>query len=77
MNIETFLEHFRSVFDETEHSEINEDTNFKGLEEWDSMVALSVIAVVDEEYNVKLTGDDIRSSTTVADIFDRVQGKSA
>ena len=39
---------------------------------WCSIVALSVIAMVDEEYGVTLTGDDIRKAQTVKDVFDAV-----
>ena len=60
MNQEEFIELFAEQFDETEIDEFSIDTAFRELEEWDSMVALMVIAMIDEEYNVKVSGDDIR-----------------
>ena len=45
---------------------------FKELEEWSSLVALSVIAMVDEEYDVEFRGDDIRDSKTVEDLYNAV-----
>ena len=36
--------------------EITEKTIFIELEEWSSLTALSIIAMVDEEYGVKITG---------------------
>ena len=52
------------------------DTDFKELDEWSSLLALSIIAMVDEEYNVTLKGDDIRNSKTIADLFELVKSKS-
>ena len=73
--MEKFLELFAEQFDETDASEIQADTEFRKLEEWDSMVALMVIAMIDEEYNVKITGEDIRSSNTISDLMSLVESK--
>jgi acyl carrier protein len=75
MEIEEFIQLFAEQFDETEESEFKLETEFRQLEEWDSMVALMVIAMVDEEYNVKLSGDDIRNSNTIQDLMDVVASK--
>lgn len=73
--MEKFLELFAEQFDDTDASEIQADTEFRKLEEWDSMVALMVIAMIDEEYNVKITGEDIRSSNTISDLMSLVESK--
>jgi acyl carrier protein len=75
--MEFFLEHIRSVFEETDPSLIQETTIFRDLEEWDSMLALSIIAIIDEEYSVNLTGEDIRTAKTIADLFNKVSEKKA
>lgn len=72
MNLEQFIENFAGLFDETPPDIINASTHFKELEEWSSLVALSVIAMVDEEYDVEFRGDDIRDSQTVEDLFHAV-----
>ena len=64
-----FLQGFQEQFDDTEPSLITFDTNYKDLEEWSSMMALVVIAFVDDEYNVSLSGDDFKNSSTVADLY--------
>lgn len=69
MELKDFIENFAAQFDDTDVSEIKAETAFKELEEWSSLTALSVIAMVDEEYDVKLKGDDIRNSQTVNDLF--------
>ncbi len=75
MELNEFLENFADQFDDTEASEIKAETIFKELEEWSSLIALSVIAMVDEEYDVTIKGDDIRNSNTIEDLFNIVKSK--
>lgn len=72
-----FQEKFVFLFEDTDPSTITQETKFRDLEEWDSMLALSIIAMADEEYNVQLNGEDIRSSETVTDLYNKVKGKQA
>jgi acyl carrier protein len=75
MEITTFLQNFLSVLDNTDEAVITNETIFRDLDEWDSLTALSLIAMVDEEYSLKLTGDDIKTSTTLEDIFEKIKNK--
>ena len=75
MEIKEFIENFANQFDDTDASEIQAKTNFRELEEWSSLIALSIIAMVDEEYDVTLKGDDIKNATTVEDLFNTVKSK--
>ena len=75
MELKEFIENFADQFDDTDPSEIKADTVFKELDELSSLIALSVIAMVDEEYDVTLKGDDIRNSNTVDDLFNTVSAK--
>jgi acyl carrier protein len=75
MEISSFLQNFVNILDDTDASLINSDTQFRTLGEWSSLTALSLIAMVDEEYSVKLTGEDIKTSTTLNDIFNIIQSK--
>lgn len=76
MEIKEFIENFANQFDDTDPAEITAATEFKNLEEWSSLAALSIIAMVDEEYDIALKGDDIRNATTVEDLFNTVQAKA-
>ena len=69
------MSNFAAQFDETEESVFTPETRFREIEEWSSLVALSVIAMVDEEYDVTLKGDDIKNSETIADIYNTVASK--
>jgi len=75
MEIKEFIENFANQFDDTDAVIINASTEFKELDEWSSLVALSVISMVDEEYNVTLKGDDIRAAKTVEDLFNVINAK--
>jgi acyl carrier protein len=76
MEINSFIEHFAEQFDDTDASEFKAETVFKELGEWSSLVALSVIAMVDEEYDVTLKGEDIRNASTIEDLFNAVKSKA-
>ena len=72
MNLEEFIENFAAQFDDTEADQFTADTRFKQLDEWSSLAALSIIAMVDDEYDVIIKGNDIISSDTIKDLFDVV-----
>lgn len=76
MNLQEFIENFVDQFDETDASEITATTNYRELDEWSSLIALSVIAMVDDEYDVTLKGDDITGCETIEDLFNLVQSKA-
>ena len=76
MEMNEFLANFAEQFEDTDASEIKAETVFKDLDEWSSLIALSLIAMVDEEYDVTLKGDDIRSSNTVEDLFNIVKSRA-
>ena len=77
MELKDFIEKFADQFDDTEPSEIKAETVFKELDEWTSLIALSVIAMIDEEYDIAIKGDDIRNSNTVEDLFNAVKAKAS
>lgn len=74
-SLNEFVELFAEQFDETDASEIQASTVFHDLEEYSSLIALSLIAMVDEEFDVALKGDDMRSAVTVEDLFNIVKSK--
>ena len=76
MDINQFLQSFAEQFDDVDPSDITTDTRFKELKEWSSMVALMVIAMVDENYNKKITGADLREANTVGQLYERLNSRS-
>lgn len=75
MNQEEFIQNFADQFDETDSSQINLTTVFKDLDEWSSLLSLSIIAMCDEEYDVKIKGDDIKNAQTINDLYEIVKSR--
>lgn len=75
MKLEDFMNSFADQFEETDKDEISANTEFKILDEWDSMVGLSIIGMVHNAYKVKISGEDINQAVTIEDLFDLVQSK--
>ena len=75
MNIDNFIENFAGEFDETPVEAFVPTTEFKTLEEWNSLTALSVISMIDDRYNKTITGADLRGSKTLEDLFNLVASK--
>lgn len=69
IKMEDFINNFAEQIDETERNEFSKDTKFKDLDEWDSMIALSIIAMMDEEYEITINGDDIKNANTIEDLY--------
>ena len=73
MDIKDFVNNMAEQFYDTDASEFTPDTEFKALEEWESLTALTVIAMIDQKYGVTVSGKDIREAATIEDLFKRVQ----
>ncbi len=73
--MEKFIELFAEQLDAMSEVTLNADTRFRELDEWTSLVALSIIAMVDEEYGVSLSGNDIRSVNTLGELYNLIQEK--
>lgn len=75
MELNEFVEKFAEQFDDTDPSEIKADTRFRDIDEWSSLVGLSVIAMVDEEFDVLLKGEDMRQANTPAELYNIIKSK--
>ena len=75
MEIKEFIQNFADQFDEIDVNTLSPETNFRELEEWSSMVALSVLAMIDDEYDVQLKADEMRQTTLIQELFDLVPSK--
>ncbi|MBR1542249.1 MAG: acyl carrier protein [Bacteroidaceae bacterium] len=59
-----------------ELSEFTPQTAFHELDEYTSLIALSIIAMVDEEYGVTLNANDMSSAVTIDDLFNTVKARA-
>lgn len=75
MELEKFTELFANQFEDTPSDEFQPETKFRDLDEWDSLVALSIIAMVDEEFDKQVSGAELRGVNTIKELYDLVQSK--
>ena len=75
MTLDDFVKAFAAEFDETPEDQFKADTEFKTLEEWGSLTALSIISMVDENMDKTITGADIRASNTIEDLYNLANSK--
>lgn len=75
MDLNDFIAKFAKCFENSEVSDLNSDTEFKLLDAWSSLSALSIIEMVDEVYEKRISGVDIRKADTIADLFNIVDSR--
>ena len=76
MDLQEFVAHFAEQFEETDASVFTPQTKYHELEEWSSLIGLRIIAMVDEEYDVAIKGNDVKSSVTIEDLFNIVKKRA-
>jgi acyl carrier protein len=69
-----FIELFKETL-EIKGVEINLNTKFRDLENWDSLSFLSVLAMLDEEYGVIIEGNDFKKLVTIEDLINEIKKK--
>ena len=75
MILDEFVKMFADQFDDTDPSEIKAETYFRELDEWSSLTALSIISMVDDNFDKNITGADIRSTETIEDLYNLIHAK--
>ena len=75
MELEKFITDFANQFEDTDPSEISPSTVYKDLDEWSSILAFSIIAMVKVNYGKTVTGAEIRLCDTVEDLFNTIAAK--
>ena len=69
-----FLQKFGEVL-EAEDKVIALDDKFREYEEWNSLAFLSLIAMIDEEFDVIIDGKDFKQLNTVGEIIGAVKAR--
>lgn len=71
--MEEFIKKFAALFPSTAISEITPDTEFKYLDDWSSMTALLLVALLEDDYDTSLTNNDIRGIETVEELYNLIK----
>lgn len=75
MELNEFVANFADQFDDTDPSEIKAETVFRELDEWSSLVGMSVIAMAKTTYDKSITGAELKACSTVEDVFNLIRNK--
>lgn len=75
MELNEFISDFSSLFEEADDKLFSPQAEFRSLPEWGSFKAMSLIALVDLNYNVQINGNDIRNCKTINDLFEIVKSR--
>lgn len=72
MLIEDLLEIVKAELPESKDL-ITADTNFRQLEEWDSLTGMSIVVLLEENYDVPISDKAFKSFATFSDIFNYIK----
>ena len=76
MELQEFVQNFANQFDDTDAELFTPSTKFRDLEEWTSLIGLSIILMVDEEYGITIEADDMKLAQTIEELFNIVKAKA-
>ena len=72
MNVQEFIEKFAEAID-LEATELTAETEFRTLDEWDSVAYISVIAMLDEEYDIQIEMPTFKTLKTLGAIAEYIE----
>ena len=77
MNWKDFEENVRETLDIEDDVVLSRDEVLENTEFWSSMHALLIMALAESEYDVSITGEDLRNSSTLGNIYELIKSKTA
>lgn len=75
MNLNDFIINFSEQFEDTDSSEITATTKFHELDEWSSLLGMSILALAKATYGKSISGSELRNCETVEDVFNLIKNK--
>lgn len=75
MSIDDFIQKIEGEIEELPKGSLKAETHYREIPEWSSMHALILIALCETDYDVTLTGEDMRSCNTVNDLYTLVKSR--
>jgi len=74
MDIQAFIDNVAEQFDMLS-VELTPETRFRDLDEWTSLTALLIITMIDDEYDIVLSPEEMRKTHTLQELYDIVASK--
>lgn len=72
--MENFLVNLVDLLDEKPGVNVDENTVFRDLPGWDSLVSLSLIVMISDNYGKSIDGETIRNCNTIRELYEVVNG---
>lgn len=70
--MEKFIENFRKQLEDVD-TELSGETDFVNSDFWDSLTAVTIQMMIDDEYNLKMDIKKISSFKSIGDLYQFVQ----
>lgn len=77
MEIVAFIRIIENEFEEVAPDSLKPESCFREMDGWSSMHALIFVALIDHHYKVLLNGEELKSASTIEDLFNIVNSKIA
>ncbi|MFM7637754.1 MAG: hypothetical protein ACKO5W_07790 [Crocinitomicaceae bacterium] len=77
MDIQELIKHIENEFDDLQKGTLYPETSIREIEGWSSMHSLLLIALIDNHYDVLLTGEELKNALTVKDLYDVISKRKA
>ena len=77
ITLEEFVVKIEEAFEIEESGTLLPDTDYKNFEEWDSMHALILIALIDTEFDLLVSGNDLKSVVTIREVYELIQERKS
>jgi len=74
-SISVFISKLENELDMLEPGSLKPEVKYRDIPDWSSMYALIIVAFCETEYNVAVTGEDLRKCETVTDLHSLVQSR--
>jgi len=71
VDVKQFIQNFADQFDD-EPEGLTLETRFRDIDEWTSIIALSEMAMCDEEYEVIISANEMENANSIADLYNIV-----
>lgn len=51
---------------------LSKDTKFRDLEDWDSLTAMAVLTMIEDNYKVKISVEQFKKFITIEDLYNHI-----
>ena len=69
MELKEFIEKFAEAIEVEDVESLTAETEFRTLDEWSSLSVMLLIAFYDEEFDKEISEKEIKSCTTIQDLY--------